>query len=98
MAFQKGKSGNPNGRKPGTGKRQNIAQAFQDYLMEKEKGRLRFRRAMQRLYEEDLKTFFAYAYGKPIETQVLQNPDGSSLIPIEVIEAAHQLASETLPK
>ncbi len=83
MPFQKGNKFGK-GRPKGTGKRQNVSEAFQDFLAGKQSGKVRFDLAMERLFKDDLKTFFAYAYGKPIETQVLNNPDGTALSPITV--------------
>lgn len=102
MPFVKGQSGNPAGRKPGTGKRQQISEVFQAYLEEEVsrtiKGKpvmtTRLQQALEKLYRRDLKTFFAYAYGKPVETQIVQNPDGSNLIPPEMIEAAKVVARD----
>jgi len=83
MPFQKGNKFGK-GRPKGTGKRQNVSEAFQGFLASKQGGKVRFDLAMERLFKDDLKTFFAYAYGKPIETQVLTNPDGTALAPISV--------------
>jgi uncharacterized pyridoxamine 5'-phosphate oxidase family protein len=79
MPFKPGQCGNRKGRPKGTTKARSIAEACLEFLAEQELGKPRLRVALQRLYTEDLKTFFAYAYGKPIETQIHQNPDGSNL-------------------
>lgn len=80
MPFKKGnKLGK--GRPKGTGKRQNISSAFQDFLDRRKGGRSRFEIAMERLFDEDLKTFLAYAYGKPAEALQPERPDGSLLSP-----------------
>jgi len=92
MPFRPGKSGNRNGRPKGSTVKRDIAVAFQEFLAGKEGGKTRFDAAMRRLYRDDLKTFFAYAYGKPVETQIVQNPDSSNLISPEIIQAAAAVA------
>lgn len=90
--FEKGESGNPNGRPKGTGKKQSLVLALQDYLDEEENGESRLQSAMKRLYKDDLKTFMAYAYGKPKETVELTGAEGVALFPPEVVAAAHAIA------
>ena len=86
MKFTKGNQASKGkGRPKGSGKRQNVAEAFQDFLAGKQRGQERFTLAMERLFKDDLKTFFAYAYGRPTETQVIHNPARSTPPPIEVI-------------
>jgi len=75
MPFHKGNKFGK-GRPKGTGKRQNVSEAFQGFLAGKQGGKERFTLAMERLFKNDLKTFFAYAYGKPVETMQHQVPDG----------------------
>ena len=72
------------GRPKGTGKRQNVAEAFQAYLAGNQRGKERFTLAMERLFKDDLKTFLAYAYGRPTEFQVIQNPASSTAPPISI--------------
>jgi hypothetical protein len=85
MKFTKGnKASKGKGRPRGSGKRQNVSEAFQDFLAGKQGGKERFTLAMERLFKSDLKTFFAYAFGRPTEIQVMQNPDGTALPPISV--------------
>ena len=93
MKFKKGNKFGK-GRPQGTGKRQNVSEAFQDFLAGKHGGKERFTLAMERLFKNDLKTFFAYAYGKPIEAQVFNNPDDTALAPITVVvRHAHEITN-----
>ena len=83
MKFKKGNQASKGkGRPKGTGKRQNVAEAFQDFLAGKQRGKERFTLAMERLFKDDLKTFLAYAFGKPAEIQSIQTPDSSTPPPI----------------
>ena len=75
MPFVKGQSGNPAGPKPGSGRKQTISEALRAFLLGKEDGKPRLEKAVQRLYTEDLKTFMAYAYGKPVETNLNLTPE-----------------------
>ena len=85
MKFTKGnQAAKGKGRPKGSGKRQNVAEAFQDFLAGKQRGRERFTLAMERLFKNDLKTFFAYAFGRPTEFQVIQNPASATTPPISI--------------
>lgn len=97
MPFEAGQSGNPNGRPKGSGKKQIISVVFQEFLDGEEAGVSRLQALLQKLYNDDPKTLLAYAYGKPVETQVLQNPDGSNLY-AEVIMAMAQAKERGLVK
>lgn len=61
---------NTKGRPKGSGKKQGVSAAYQAFLDGVVGGKSRFEIGMERMFNEDLKTFWAYAYGKPIETQV----------------------------
>jgi hypothetical protein len=91
MAFTKGnKLSVGHGRPPGTGKKQNISRAFQEFLARKEGGKLRFENMMRNLYNEDLRTFLAYAFGKPIETHASLDDEGNAATPPAVIAALQE--------
>jgi hypothetical protein len=78
--FTPGQSGNPKGRPIKGAQLGKEIREFLDEIDTKDKlTRVRLKVVLERLYNEDLKTLLAYGFGKPIETQVLQNPDGSGL-------------------
>jgi len=71
---KKGEVRNPAGRPKRIGF---IGELIREHLQQtitdpksKFKGHPRIDEAIQKLYEEDKKTYFAYGFGKPIETQV----------------------------
>jgi hypothetical protein len=82
--FTPGKSGNPSGRSP---KVADLAKEVREFLREwhpKSKDKTRLLVLLETLAENDPKVLLHYAFGKPIEMQVVNNPDGMALGPLTV--------------
>ncbi len=80
--FKKGRSGNPGGR-PKTAE---FSAKVRDYLARKHGAKTNLETILENLKEHDPKILLYYAFGKPVETQVIQNPDESNLFD-EVVTA-----------
>ena len=75
--FMPGKSGNPRGRVPGYESLGTMVRKFADQVHPKDKqGRKRLDVLIERLYDEDPKTWLAYGYGKPVEMIQLSGAEG----------------------
>ena len=82
--FMPGKSGNPSGRSP---KVADLAKEVREFLREwhpKSKDKSRLLVLLETLAESDPKVLLHYGFGKPIEMQVANNPDGNALGPLTV--------------
>lgn len=96
MPFVKGKSGNPGGRV------RTATVALRHAILEHAgkpdrskdgRGRARMRVMLDRLYKEDLKTYLAYGWGKPVETVQLQtSAEADTSLNPKVIELAVEVA------
>lgn len=86
--FQPGQSGNPGGR-PRTAE---FNQAVREFLAERTHGKPRLRRVLERLQKHDPKMLLYYAYGKPVESVALANPDGSAVMEPLAVAIAQAVA------
>jgi hypothetical protein len=86
--FQKGKSGNPGGRP----KTADFAKQVRDFLGKRDGNRTNLETVLQTLKDNKPEILLYYGFGKPAETVTHQNPDGSNLIPQELISAAATVA------
>ncbi|MEO5802566.1 MAG: DUF5681 domain-containing protein [Verrucomicrobiota bacterium] len=67
--FQKGQSGNPGGRPKTKAIRESVLEHFERNKLE----------AIGGLYKEELPLYFAYAFGKPVESIELSRKDGGDI-------------------
>lgn len=99
-SWKPGQSGNPGGRPKTKEARAAILKHLHTVLSKGAfAGQERIMEAVDRLYWEDLRTYFAYAYGKPVETHLLASMDveGQGMLAIDVA-IAREAAKELLLK
>jgi hypothetical protein len=82
VRIPKGVSGNPGGRPKTKLLREHVLEMFNENP----------HRCVKRLYNERIDLFMAYAFGKPTDTLEVSGPNGSQLVPSEMILAAALLA------
>lgn len=98
VPWKPGQSGNPAGKPKTKAIRELIIKHLRETVKDgRFKGQKRAVEAVNRLYREDLRTYFAYAFGKPVETHLLATMDGNqdAVNPL-ALSIARELAKEKL--
>ncbi len=79
--FKPGQSGNPSGSSRRQKEAQSLGADVRKFLSKVDHKdpakRLRIECAIDRLYQEDLRTLFAYGFGKPVEMMELAGAEGA---------------------